>query len=257
MDTLDPSPNHNSRNNRENNSASSQQQKRQRSQSSNTATTSSKRTSGRHKKNMKEKDRNQTTCDTWLTKSTKQGAVFDFDHNDEEYEFDGSYENSSSKSSSALFDYFATQVVYHRSLSPIFIFASTHEHDRANDCSQKNETLDFVVVVPVALGVACASKDQRGRKPTKSLLLTVVTKVMTPRLLRHRTVLRYVFCLSLGVATIDFCIQTNRRCNTMSALSSKSSIKSLRVANEQLAMSHPLMQCASPSGLKSSRRSVH
>lgn len=74
---------------------------------------------------MKEKDRNQTTCDTWLTKSTKQGAVFDFDHNDEEYEFDGSYENSSSKSSSALFVYFSTQVVHHRSPHP---FSFLHRH---------------------------------------------------------------------------------------------------------------------------------
>lgn len=184
------------------------------------------------------KDPNQRTCDTWLTKSTKQGAVFDdFDNNDEEFEFHGSYENSSSKSSSALFVYFSTQVVHHRSLTH-FHFASTHGH--ANDFSQKNETLDFVVVALVALGVACASKEQRGRKPIKSLLLTVVTKVMTPRLLRHRTVLRYVFCLSFVVASIDFCLRTTKRCNTCCLLlSSKSSIKSLRVANEQLAMSHP------------------
>ncbi len=88
-DNIESSPD-SPRNNRENNSASHSLQHQKRQQSSKPAT--SKSTTRRRRK----KDPAQRTCDTWLEKSTKQGMLID--ENDGEYEFDGTYENSSSKS---------------------------------------------------------------------------------------------------------------------------------------------------------------
>ncbi len=94
-DKIESSPD-SPRNNRENNYlASFPQQHQKRQQSSKPVTSKSATTHGRRRK-----DPTQRTCDTWLEKSTKQGMIIDddFDDNNCEYEFDGTYENSSSKS---------------------------------------------------------------------------------------------------------------------------------------------------------------
>ena len=59
---------------------------------------------------------------------------------------------------------------------------------------QKNGTILLLdILAEPALGVARVSHKPRGEiKPTKSLLLTAVTKVMTHRLLLHHRI-RYVY----------------------------------------------------------------
>ena len=148
-DTIDSSPEY-PRNNRENNSASYPQQHQQRQQSSNPVTSKSA-TRGRRKK-----DPSQRTCDTWLEKSTKQGMIIDeFDDNDGEYEFDGTYENSNSKST--------------RDVSCIIFCSQVDQESHSSSFAslQKNGTILNLLADPAPVpGVANVLKKPREKVST-------------------------------------------------------------------------------------------
>lgn len=157
-DTIDPSPSCSHRNNCENNPASQQQKKKQRPQSSNTVDSkSTTRVNSRLKK-----DPAQPTCEDWFRKSTKQGMILDDNYdNDEEYEFDGTYEKSSSKPNYCSFA--DSPLVDQKSLTHLPL----HRPSSCNHCLQKNGAILLPLVDPAPVpGVAHVSKEPRERELT-------------------------------------------------------------------------------------------
>lgn len=158
-DTIDPSPSCSHRNNWENNSASQlQQQKKQRPRSSNTVDNKpSTRANGRLKK-----DPAQPTCKDWIQKSKKQGMILDDNSdNDEEFEFDDTFEKSSSKLNYCSFA--DSPLVDQKSLTHLPL----RRPASCNHCVQKNGAILPPLADPApVLGVAHVSKEPRERDPT-------------------------------------------------------------------------------------------